>query len=63
MLLNISDIFTYVVKFCALSHAQWITGQTYLKELFANILVNIQSLVESNHYEVLTCLKCVVLQQ
>lgn len=41
MLLNRSDIFTYVVKFCALCHEHCITWQTYLKELFADIAVNI----------------------
>jgi hypothetical protein len=51
-LLNRSEIFTYVVKFCALCHAHCITWQTYLKELFADIDVNIQSSVESNQYEV-----------
>jgi hypothetical protein len=52
MLLNRSEIFTYVVKFCALGHAHCITWQNYLKVLFADIDVNTQSLVESNQYEV-----------
>lgn len=45
--------FTYVVKFCALYHAHCITQQTYLKEMFADIDVNVQSLVESNQHKVL----------
>jgi hypothetical protein len=40
------------MKFCAQCHAHFITWQTYLKELLADIDVNIQSLVESNEYEV-----------
>jgi len=40
------------VKFCALGHAHYITWYTYLKELFADIDVNVESLVESNQYEV-----------
>jgi hypothetical protein len=52
MLHNRSEMFTYVVKFCALCNAHYITWQTYIKELFADIDVNIQSFVESNQYEV-----------
>jgi len=52
ILLNRSEIFTYIVKFCALGHAHYITWYTYLKELFADIDVNVESLVESNQYEV-----------
>jgi len=51
-LLNRSEIIINVVKFCAHYHALWITWQTYLKEMFADIDVNRQSLMESNQYEV-----------